>query len=204
MNKKQKEYTFDSKCGEKAVQIIHEIETAQSRKLTADEIFTKISEYLTQEPCLTIHIIEALAKIPSTETAQLLILMMEKMDEIYTDCPFYGSRRMQAILKRQGYNINRKRISRLMNIMGLKTIYPKKNLSKMNPNHKKFPYLLKNVNINKVNQVWSTDITYIPIKGGFFYLTVVMDWYSRYVLSWRVSNTMDVNFCVEGFRQITG
>jgi hypothetical protein len=81
MNKKQKEYTFDSKCGEKAVQIIHEIETAQSQKLTADEIFTKISEYLTQEPCLTIHIIEALEKIPSTETAQLLILMMEKMDE---------------------------------------------------------------------------------------------------------------------------
>ncbi len=97
---------------------------------------------------------------------------------------------MQAILKRQGFNINRKRISRLMNIMGLKAIYPKKNLSKMNPNHKKFPYLLNNVNINRINQVWSTDITYIPIKSGFFYLTVVMDWYSRYILSWRLSNTI--------------
>jgi len=97
------------------------------------------------------------------------LILMEKMDKIYTDCPFYGSRRMQAILRRQGYNINRKRISRLMSVMGLKAIYPKKDLSKMNPHHKKFPYLLKNVNIHKVNQVWSTDITYIPIKGGFFY-----------------------------------
>ena len=126
---------------------------------------------------------------------------MEKMDKIYTDCPFYGSRRMQAILKRQGFNINRKRISRLMNIMGLKAIYPKKNLSKMNPNHKKFPYLLNNVNINRINQVWSTDITYIPIKSGFFYLTVVMDWYSRYILSWRLSNTLDMTFCIEALEE---
>ncbi|NGX44846.1 MAG: hypothetical protein K1060chlam3_01021, partial [Candidatus Anoxychlamydiales bacterium] len=126
---------------------------------------------------------------------------MDKMDKIYTDCPFYGSRRMQAILKRQGFNINRKRISRLMNIMGLKAIYPKKNLSKMNPNHKKFPYLLNNVNINRINQVWSTDITYIPIKSGFFYLTVVMDWYSRYILSWRLSNTLDMTFCIEALEE---
>ena len=126
---------------------------------------------------------------------------MDKMDKIYTDCPFYGSRRMQAILKRQGFNINRKRISRLMNIMGLKVIYPKKNLSKMNPNHKKFPYLLNNVNINRINQVWSTDITYIPIKSGFFYLTVVMDWYSRYILSWRLSNTLDMTFCIEALEE---
>jgi len=132
---------------------------------------------------------------------EINLILMEKMDKIYTECPFYGSRRMQEILKRQGYNINRKRISRLMNIMGLKAIYPKKNLSKMNPNHKKFPYLLKNVNIHKVNQVWSTDITYIPIKGGFFYLTVIMDWYSRYILSWRLSNTLDMTFCIEALEE---
>ena len=137
---------------------------------------------------------------PSLEK-EINLILMEKMDKIYTECPFYESRRMQEILKRQGYNINRKRISRLMNIMGLKAIYPKKNLSKMNPNHKKFPYLLKNVNINKINQVWSIDITYIPIKGGFFYLTVIMDWYSRYILSWRLSNTLDMTFCIEALEE---
>jgi len=126
---------------------------------------------------------------------------MEKIDEIYTDHPFYGSRRMQAILKRQGFDINRKRVSRLMNIMGIKAIYPKKNLSKNNPDHKKFPYLLNNIKINKPNQVWSTDITYIPIKSGFLYLTAIMDWYSRYILSWKLSNTLDMTFCIDALEE---
>ena len=88
-----------------------------------------------------------------------------------------------------------------MNMLGLQAIYPKKRLSKSNKEHKKFPYLLRGVEINKANQVWTTDITYIPIRGGFFYLTVIMDWYTRYVLSWRLSNTLDVHFCIEAIEE---
>jgi putative transposase len=112
--------------------------------------------------------------------------LLEKLDKIYTDCPFYGSRRMREILKRKGYSVNRKRVTRLMKILGIKAIYPKKNLSKSNSEHKKFPYLLKDMEINKPNQVWATDITYIPIKGGFFYLTVIMDWHTRYILKYLI------------------
>lgn len=126
---------------------------------------------------------------------------MEKIDRIYTDYPFYGSRKITAILNKEGCCVNRKRVIRLMNIMQLKAIYPKRNLSVSNKEHKKFPYLLKALEINKPNQVWSSDITYIPIKGGFFYLTVVMDWYTRYILSWKLSNTLDLNFCVEALEE---
>jgi len=118
------------------------------------------------------------------------------MDIEYTRHPFYGSRRLTVFLKKSGYQINRKRIQRLMRIMGLEAIYPKPKLSQKNKEHRIYPYLLRGVLIDRPNQVWSTDITYIPIANGFMYLVAVIDWYSRYVISWELSNTLDSAFCL--------
>lgn len=128
-------------------------------------------------------------------------MYMEMIDREYTDHPFYGSRQMTAFLRRQGHLVNRKRVMRLMRMMGLEAIYPKPNLSKAAAGHKKYPYLLKDLQILSPNHVWSTDITYIPVKGGFLYLTAIMDWFTRYILSWRLSNTMDVGFCLEALEE---
>lgn len=130
---------------------------------------------------------------PSDEELTLLRLL----DEQYLKTPFYGSRRMVAHLAQQGYQVNRKRVQRLMHQLGLQAVYPKPKLSKRHPEHKVYPYLLRGVEIASVNQVWSTDITYLPVIKGHFYLVAVMDWFSRKVLSWQVSNTMDGTFCVE-------
>ena len=133
---------------------------------------------------------------PVSETIWNLELMTV-IDKLYTDHPFYGSRRMKAELREKGYEVNRKRVIRLMQKMGLQTLYPKRNLSKSAENHVKYPYLLKGLKIDRPNQVWATDITYIRVGNGYLYLTAVMDWYTRFVLSWRVSNTLDVEFCLE-------
>jgi len=124
-------------------------------------------------------------------------MFMKLIDRQYTKRPFYGSRQMRNHLRLSDYKINRKRVQRLMRLMGLEAIYPKPRTSIPNKEHKIYPYLLRDVSVEHINQVWSTDITYIPITGGFMYLVAVIDWYSRYVLSWRLSNTMDVNFCLE-------
>ena len=124
------------------------------------------------------------------------IRLMRLMDEQYLKTPTHGSRSMVTFLKKLGYNRNRKRIQRLMRLMGLEAIYPKKKTSKPNPGHKIYPYLLRSVHIDHPNQVWAADISYLPMEQGFMYLVAVMDWYSRKVLAWRVSNTMDSNFCV--------
>ncbi len=129
---------------------------------------------------------------PSEENLALLKLI----DQQYLKTPFYGSRRMTAYLREQGYQVNRKRVQRLMHQLGLQAIYPKPKLSKPHPEHTVYPYLLRGVEIARVNQVWSTDITYLPVLKGHFYLVAIMDWYSRKVLSWQVSNTMDVQFCI--------
>ena len=121
---------------------------------------------------------------------------MRLIDKEYTGHPFYGSRKMRDYLRRQGFKINRKRVQRLMRKMGLQSIAPKPNTSKPHPEHKKYPYLLRKMEITCPNQVWCADITYLPLPGGFVYLTAVMDWYSRYVLSWEVSVTMESSFCV--------
>lgn len=126
---------------------------------------------------------------------------MRMIDEIYTRHPFYGSRRITAQLNRDGRQWNRKRIQRLMRLMGIQGIAPGPNTSKGHLEHKVYPYLLRGMEINKVNQVWSTDITYIPMTKGFMYLVAVIDWYSRYVLSWALSNTMETTFCVEALEQ---
>ena len=121
---------------------------------------------------------------------------MRLLDEQYTRTPFYGVRRMMAWLHDLGYEVNPKRIRRLMRLMGLEPIYPKPRLSQGGPGHKIYPYLLRGVLIERANQVWSSDITYVRLRHGFVYLVVVMDWYTRYVLSWEVSVTMETSFCV--------
>ena len=123
--------------------------------------------------------------------------IMRIMDEQYLKTPFYGARRMHAHIKHQGYPVNIKRIRRLLRLMGLEAIYPKPNISKPQQGHKIYPYLLNGLSINNVNQVWSSDITYIPMKSGFLYLVAIIDWYSRFVLSWKISNSLDSNFCVD-------
>ena len=126
--------------------------------------------------------------------------LMRKIDEQYLKTPFAGYRMMNELLRRQGEVVNEKRVRRLMRLMGLTAIYPKPDLSKANKAHKKYPYLLRNMVINQVNQVWSSDITYIPMKNGFLYLVAVIDWYSRYVLSWELSNSMESSFCVKALQ----
>jgi putative transposase len=128
---------------------------------------------------------------PAGETPENLKLM-RRIDEEYLQTPFYGSRKLADVL-----GVNRKRIQKLMRLMGLEAVFPKRRTTWPGAGHKIYPYLLRNVEITKPNQVWSTDITYVPMRHGFLYLTAVMDWYSRYVLSWRLSNTLDGSFCVE-------
>jgi len=124
-------------------------------------------------------------------------LLLRLLDEEYTRHPFYGSRRMTEYLRGCGHVVNRKRVQRLMRTLGLAGMAPGPNTSKPHPQHKTYPYLLRDVDIIRPNQVWSTDITYIRLPRGFVYLVAIIDWYSRKVLSWRLSNTMDAGFCVD-------
>ena len=126
--------------------------------------------------------------------------LMRLIDEEYMRHPFYGSRKIRIYLKNQGYSVNRKRVQRLMRRMGIQSLAPKPNTSSPRKNHKIYPYLLKGMNINRPNMVWCSDITYIRLSGGFVYLTAVMDWHSRYVLSWEISVTMDDDFCVNALK----
>jgi putative transposase len=137
---------------------------------------------------------------PATESAANLRLM-RLIDEEYLRRPFYGSRRMAWWLGTVGKSVNRKRVQRLMRIMDLETIYPKPRTTWRNAEHRVFPYLLRGLPIVRSNQVWSTDITYVPMPHGFMYLMAVMDWYSRYVLAWRLSNTLEGTFCVDGLEE---
>jgi len=123
--------------------------------------------------------------------------LMRLIDETYTACPFYGSRRITEALTRRGEEVNRKRVQRLMRIMGLEAIDPKPRLSAAGRGHKIYPYLLRGVTIERPDQVWSADITYVPLPTGFMYLAAVIDWFSRYVLAWKLSNTLDGSFCLE-------
>lgn len=133
---------------------------------------------------------------PAQEAAENL-MYMRLIDEQYMRTPFWGSRNMTWWLNEKGHGINRKRVQRLMRLMGLEAIYPKPKTSEAAKEHRKYPYLLRGVPVTHPNHVWSTDITYLPLPKGFMYLVAVMDWYSRYVLSWRLSNTLDSSFCIE-------
>ena len=123
--------------------------------------------------------------------------IVKRIDEIFTECPFYGSRKIREALGREDIVIGRERVQALMRQMGLRVIYPRTNMSKRHPGHKVYPYLLADREITYPNQVWGTDITYIRLKQGFLYLVAIIDWYSRYVLSWKLSNSLDVYFCIE-------
>lgn len=127
--------------------------------------------------------------------------LMNCIDEIYTKWPFMGSRKIRTLLNQEGFDVGRDRVRTLMGKLGLYAIYPKRNLSKPYPEHVIYPYLLMGVDITAVNQVWSADITYIRLASGFVYLMAIIDWYSRYVLAWVLSNTLEADFCVTGLKE---
>lgn len=127
--------------------------------------------------------------------------LMELIDKQYMATPFYGARKMAVRLKSERYSVNRKHVRRLMQLMGLRAIYRRPRTSKPTPGNKIYPYLLNDLKITRPNQVWCADVTYIPMARGFLYLVVIMDWYSRYVLAWRLSNTMDADFCTEALEE---
>jgi len=131
----------------------------------------------------------------------LNLKLMRLIDEQWLKRPFFGSRRMARHLGRQGYCVGRKRVRRLMKKMGLEAVYPRPRTSKPHPEHRVYPYLLRDMVIEKPNQAWCADITYIPMRHGFMYLVAVMDWYSRRVLSWRLSNTLETDFCVAALEE---
>jgi putative transposase len=138
--------------------------------------------------------------VPQPVTEEELELMA-LIDRCHLEHPYYGSRRIRDWLEDEGRWVNRKRVQRLMHTMGLAALYPKRNLSLANQAHKVYPYLLRNLVIDRPNQVWATDVTYIPMARGFVYLVAIMDWYSRRVLAWRVSNTLDTSFCIEALNE---
>lgn len=133
---------------------------------------------------------------PRGESAENLVLM-RAIDKLYTKCPYYGARRLSVNLPTEFQPINVKKVGRLMKLMGIEAIYPKPNLSIPDLQHKIYPYLLRGIKIERINHVWSTDITYVPMEQGFLYLCAVVDWYSRYILSWEISNTLTTDFCLK-------
>lgn len=144
---------------------------------------------------VTRSVVYAHAKTPVVDETEPLLLRL--IDEEYTRHPFYGTRRMTQYLKNLNYPVNRKRVQRLMRILGLSGMAPGPNTSRSHPEHKIYPYLLRGIDIIRPNQVWSTDITYVRLENGFSYLVAIIDWYSRRVLAWRLSNTLETRFCVD-------
>ena len=136
---------------------------------------------------------------PASETP-LNLKLMRLIDAEYTHTPFYGYRKLTVRLQQQGYTVNPKRVLRLMRTMGLQAVYPRPRTSIPDAQHKKYPYLLRDVEVNRPNQVWSADITYLPMPQGFMYLVAVIDWFSRFVLTWQLSNTLDGGFCLDALR----
>ena len=135
------------------------------------------------------------------EPAEEEFALMRRLDELHLKYPFYGSRKLTHGLKAEAMPVNRKRVQRLMRLMGLESTAPKPNTSKPTPEHAKYPYLLRNLKVSRINQVWASDITYIPMARGFIYLVAIIDWYSRRVLAWRLSKSLETSFCVEALRE---
>jgi putative transposase len=170
------------------------VKSLKERRSMIEEKHSQLS-IVQQCNLLSIHR-SVLYYTPCQESEENLAIM-RLLDEQYFRTPFYGIRRLTAWLQDRGYNINRKRVKRLMQIMGWKTIFRAVNTSEPDKQHKVYPYLLKGININKPNQVWATDITYVPMRKGFMYLCAIIDIYSRYVLNWSISNTMTADWCTE-------
>ena len=151
--------------------------------------------------CELLDVARSTAYYEATPVSDDDLLIMRLIDEIHLRLPFYGSRRIRDELEDLGHRVNRKRVQRLMRQMGLRALYPKPRTSHPGKGHKIYPYLLRDLSIERPNQVWATDICYIPMAKGFMYLVAIMDWATRRVLSWRVSNTMDSDFCVEALEE---
>jgi putative transposase len=166
-----------------------------------DEDHGKLS---VRRQCELLGLARASLYYQASEVTATNLRLMRLLDEEYTRHPFYGSRRLTAWLISRGEEVNRKRVQRLLRLMGLEAIYPKPRLSVPDPSHRVYPYLLRDVGIERVNQVWSADITYVPMPKGFMYLAATIDWYSRYVVSWRLSNTLDGLFCQEMLDEALG
>jgi putative transposase len=151
--------------------------------------------------CLLLEINRSSLYYQAREISEEDLWLMNQLDKQYTKTPFYGVRKMREYLQRLGYNIGKDKVRALLRGMGLMAIYPKPKTSKPHPEHKIYPYLLKDVEIIRPNQVWSADITYIRLTQGFAYLVVIIDWYSRYILSWRLSNSLETDFCIEALKE---
>lgn len=172
--------------------------SAPDRRAMLDRGHSRLS---IRRQCAVLHIARSSVcrlKVPANDND---LALMRRIDELYLQYPFLGSRRMATMLSENGARVNRKRVQRLMRQMGLAALGPKPKTSKPPPGHKVYPYLLRGLKIERPNQVWAADITYIPMGHGFLYLVAVMDWSSRAVLSWRLSNTMDTSFCIEAVEE---
>jgi putative transposase len=154
-----------------------------------------------RQQCALLHVARSGLYYEPVEVDEEDLELMRRIDALYLEQPFYGSRRMRVVLQQAGLTVNRKRVQRLMRIMGLEGMAPGPNTSRPHPEHPVFPYLLRNLAIVRPDQVWATDITYIPLERGWAYLVVIMDWFSRAVLAYRLSNSMGVEFCLEALQE---
>ena len=151
--------------------------------------------------CALLNVARSGVYRPKAEPDADDLALMRRIDELHLELPFYGSRRMTFELNGQGRGVNRKRVRRLMRLMGIEALVPRPGTSKAAPGHKIYPYLLRGLAITEPNHVWACDITYIPMARGFLYLVAIIDWASRAVLSWRLSNTIDTRFCIEALEE---
>ncbi len=149
------------------------------------------------EQCRLLNLARSTRYYQAAQESDENIAIMKRIDELYLENPTWGSRKMRDALRLEKMMVNRKRVQRLMRLMGIEAIYPKKNLSKRHQSHIVYPYLLRGVSITRPNHVWSTDITYIRLKHGWVFMVAIIDWYSKAILSWRISNTIDKHFCIE-------
>jgi putative transposase len=151
--------------------------------------------------CQILSLARSTAYYQPQEISEADLVLMRRIDDLHLEYPFAGSRMLRDILRREGYSIGRKHVGTLMKKVGIEALYKKPNTSRSHPEHEVYPYLLRNMEINRANHVWAADISYIPMKRGFVYLFAVMDWASRRVLSWRLSNTLTTDFCIEAMQE---
>jgi putative transposase len=151
--------------------------------------------------CQILSLARSTAYYQPQEISEADLVLMRRIDDLHLEYPFAGSRMLRDILRREGYSIGRKHVGTLMKKVGIEALYKKPNTSRRHPEHEVYPYLLRNMEINRANHVWAADISYIPMKRGFVYLFAVMDWASRRVLSWRLSNTLTTDFCIEAIQE---
>jgi len=164
-------------------------------------MINRTSKLSIKRQCMLLNLARSTAYYKPAEVSEAVLKLMRRIDELHLQYPFAGSRMMRGLLKRDGYQIGRRHVRTLMRKMGIDALYRKPNTSRRNKKNQIYPYLLRNLPVVRANQVWAADITYIPMQRGFAYLIVVQDWYSRRVLSWRLSNTLTTDFCLEAVEE---